>query len=215
MSPVYPIEIHTHRLPVYPGTAIVSLSPSGFHPLSGHWYSVGLHPWDTLHPDSAAEELALIPALLSHPQLLAVGEVGYDTLRGGELSLQQSCFEQQAAWAEEFRKPVVIHAVKAAELLWSSYRRLSPQMPWIIHGFRGKPQAAEQYCRHGLYLSYGHRFNPLAVRSTPLDRLLLESDESEEDIHTLYAEVARLKGETVESLHRIIGENVQKLFFPA
>ena len=40
-----PVDIHTHRLPQVPGTAIANCYPETFSPQSGGWYSVGIHPW--------------------------------------------------------------------------------------------------------------------------------------------------------------------------
>ena len=51
-------------------------------------------------------------------------------------------------------------------------------MPWIIHGFRGKPQLAEALIRQGFYLSLGERYNPMSAAVIPIDRLLAESDGS-------------------------------------
>ena len=81
-------------------------------------------------------------------------------------------------------------------------------MPWIIHGFRGKKQLAEQLLGAGLYLSFGVRYNPEALHSAwAAGRLLLETDESPVLIHTLYRQVAEelqitdvLLGQTIESI---------------
>ena len=37
-----PVDIHTHRLPQVPGTAIANCYPETFSPQSGGWYSVGI-----------------------------------------------------------------------------------------------------------------------------------------------------------------------------
>lgn len=41
----FPVDIHTHRLPPVPGTAIANRYPDTFVPEAGAWYSVGIHPW--------------------------------------------------------------------------------------------------------------------------------------------------------------------------
>ena len=58
-------------------------------------------------------------------------------------------------------------------------------MPWIIHGFRGKPQLAQQLLNNGFYISLGEHFNPQTVTIIPTNRLLFETDESTLDINTI------------------------------
>ena len=58
-------------------------------------------------------------------------------------------------------------------------------MPWIIHGFRGKPQLAQQLLNKGFYISLGEKFNPETVSIIPVDRLLFETDESPLNINKI------------------------------
>jgi TatD DNase family protein len=64
-------------------------------------------------------------------------------------------------------------------------------MPWIIHGFRGKPQLARQLINQGFYISLGELFNPQTATIIPTNRLLFETDESTLDIDTI---IERIKG---------------------
>ncbi len=57
-------------------------------------------------------------------------------------------------------------------------KELKPTQPWIIHGFRGKPQQAGQLLRAGFNLSLGPNFNPETARVIPSDRLHIETDDS-------------------------------------
>ena len=54
----------------------------------------------------------------------------------------------------------------------------------------------------GCYLSYGCRFNPAALAVTPLDRLLVETDEAQVDIRQVVALVADTLGIEHEKLER-------------
>lgn len=58
-------------------------------------------------------------------------------------------------FGREAGKPLVIHLVKAVDELLKVKRDLRPSNPWIIHGFRGKAALAEEYLKHGFYLSFG------------------------------------------------------------
>lgn len=213
MNNILPLDIHTHRLPSEPGSAIVNALIPHFKAEPGHWYSVGIHPWATAEEGQWKKHLSLLSHYLAHPQVVALGEAGYDRLRGGSLEEQKECFEAQASLAEEAGKPLILHVVKAFDELLLSRKRLLPSVPWIVHGFRGKPQQAQQLLDQGFYLSFGQRFNPLSVALTPGNRLLTESDESDADLATLSEKIALLRDEKPESLLLTLGENVQNLFF--
>ena len=79
--------------------------------------------------------------------------------------------------SENRELPLILHIVRAFPEIIALKKQLSPKQPWIIHGFRGKPQLASELLRHGFYLSIGEKYNPEAVAVIPRDRLLLESDE--------------------------------------
>lgn len=227
-----PTDIHAHRLPQLPGAAIVNGSPETFHPQGGEWYSVGIHPWDIASSamfrvpgiasafasvSSAAGGVQRLCSLLEewvrHPQVLAVGEAGLDKLADAPMDLQVEVFKHQARLAEEVGKPLVIHLVKAADELLKVKRDLRPSNPWIIHGFRGKAALAEEYLRHGFYLSFGEKYREEALRRVPADRLFIETDESEVPVGELYARAAGVRGVSPEELGETLRRNVRKLFF--
>jgi len=210
-----PTDIHTHHQFGLPGEAIINNSPEDFIPQKLYWYSIGIHPWEihkipTPYPTmkwKAFEKQA------KHPQVLAIGESGLDKQIQAPLPLQEQLFIRQALLAEELCKPLIIHAVKAANELWMLREQVKSSSPWIIHGFRGNAVLAEQYIRHGFYLSFGEHYHPEALCATPIDRLFLETDESPTPITTLYEHAAILRGISTDILQRAIGENIEKVFF--
>lgn len=171
------IDIHTHAPVPAPGR-IVNLDPSGPLPaiLEGQPYSAGIHPWNTAKADS--DSIARLDILAARPQVIAIGETGLDRLRGGDFAVQEALFEHHALLADSLGKPLVIHAVRAFPALIGMKRRLNPAVPWIIHGFRGKPQLARELLGQGFYLSLGEHFNPAARAVIPDWRLLAETDDS-------------------------------------
>ena len=206
------LDIHTHRLPEAPGTAVVSVCPPDFRPETGHLYSVGLHPW---HIGQEGHTLEALEAALRHPQVVAVGEAGLDRLAGAPLAeVQVPLFEAQARLADERGLPLVIHLVKCLPELLAARRRLRPQAPWIIHGFRGKPELAAECLRHGLYLSFGEHYRAETLLAVPTGRLFLETDESAVPIGTLHDRAAALRGIPPADLHQDLAENAAKCFFP-
>ena len=106
----------------------------------------------------------LLTEALFDPSVIALGEAGLDKSIDAPLSLQTEVFTEQVKLSEAFRKPLVIHCVKAWDELLAVKKDLNPQMPWVIHGFRGNDILAEQLIRKGLYLSFGMKFNPKALR---------------------------------------------------
>lgn len=176
------IDCHTHKQPPA-GNAIISTSPIGFSPTDGQFWSVGLHPW---HLDSFCgnaisikdEIWEKLERAASYPFVAAIGECGIDIPNGGLLATQMLAFRKQALLAERLKKPLMIHAVKAHDIIVGMKKELSPSQPWIIHGFRNKPTIAEIYLDAGCMLSFGEKFNPEALDMTPPDRILAETDES-------------------------------------
>lgn len=151
--------------------------------------------------------------LVRHPQVLAVGEAGLDKLADAPMVLQVEIFRHQARLAEEVGKPLVIHLVKATDELLKVKRALHPSNPWIIHGFRGKAVLAEEYLKHGFYLSFGEKFQEAALRRVPADRLFIETDESGVPVGELYARAAEVRGISPEELGETVRRNVRAVFF--
>ena len=206
------IDCHTHK--PYPAPdAIISVSPVAFDPMSGQKWSVGLHPWhlDLFCDDSMRikEEIWVeLVAAAADPAVAAIGECGIDIPKGGLLATQMLAFRRQALLAERLRKPLVIHSVKAHDLIVGMKRDINPQQPWVIHGFRNKPTIAAIYLDAGCFLSFGEKFNPESLDITPPDRLLAETDESELTIEDI---IMRLEKSAQKKLKDLIIEN-SKIF---
>lgn len=79
--------------------------------------------------------------------------------------------------SETLGKPLILHIVKSFPEIIALKKQWKPAQPWIIHGFRGKPQLARELLAHGFHLSYGKKYNPASLALTPASRLLRETDE--------------------------------------
>ena len=130
----------------------------------------------------------------SHPQVVAIGESGIDLLRGGVLFQQMLVFRQAVEVSEELSKPLIIHCVKAHDIIAQLRREMKPRMDWIIHGFRGKPTVAQILLQSGCSLSYGEQFNPESLAVTPFDRLYAETDTSTLSIDTIVQALSVSRG---------------------
>jgi TatD DNase family protein len=149
--------------------------------------AVGIHPHDA-HALTPALWDALA-ALARHPRVVAVGETGLDYFYDhSPREVQRQAFRDQIRLALEADKPVVCHIRDAhdhaREILDQSGVAGAPGRV-LIHCFTGTPDDAAAYVRMGCYVSFsgivtfkGKKNEPLraALRSVPLDRLLVETD---------------------------------------
>ena len=198
------IDIHTHNNT--PGDR--AIFNSGTIYLAGRSISVGIHPWYI--NENWKSELATIAGWAKATNVVAIGECGLDTLKSpAPAELQEEIFKAHTQLAEELHKPLIIHCVKAYDRLLALHKEMKPQQPWILHGFRGKPQLAKQLARAGLYISLGEQFNPDSAKAIPMEKLFIETDESRLHITDIYATVAAAKGITAEQLALQIAANAR------
>lgn len=171
-------DIHTHDLDAT-ADALIAVEPDVFAPRTGRFYSVGIHPWSTADKERVERALALLPQALAHPQTMALGEVGLDRLRGGDMDYQRQVLERQLSIAETRQFPVIIHAVRATQEIIDVHRRWRERLPglWVFHGMRQGPRVARMLLDEGFHLSFGARFNADALRLTPPDRRHAETDD--------------------------------------
>lgn len=210
-----PLDIHTHRTPKVPSQAIVNIRfPEPFHPVPGGYYSVGIHPWDVHLFDETQIDWKLFAQWASHPQVLAIGECGMDKKVHKDLLLRQErIFSRQVLIALEVKKPIIVHNVRAAGCLRLCKEYSNFHLPWIQHGFRGGQAVASRTVDHGFILSFGPRYDEEALRFVPLNELLLETDDSDVDIHEVYRRAAETRCIPVEELTAQVQQNIQRMFF--
>ena len=141
---------------------------------------------------------------------IAVGECGLDGLITVDEKLQNEVFQAQLSWAEEIRKPVIIHCVRRFSQILHFKKA---KIPLIIHGFNKKETIAEELLNVGFYLSFGRAaMESLSlqkiIRNIPIDRLFLETDNSDFSIQDLYEKVAEVKSVSFENLKNQMWENL-------
>lgn len=176
----------------------------------------GIHPWH-LTKGTIGRLISNVRSVTCSPNLLAIGEAGFDKLRGPEPEIQVRAFEEQVMIAESISKPLFIHCVRAWDVLLPEYKRLRPKMPWMIHGFRGKPELAHQLLAKGMYISFWFEFvlrpeSSILLRSIPVDRIFLETDGAEVDIRDIYNKVSNDLDIKVEELKKVIHSNFDVFF---
>lgn len=198
------IDVHTHN-----NAARNAIYSSGTLYRADRKISVGIHPWYI--NANWQSEFASIAGFAGKSNVAAIGECGLDMLKSPALiELQEEILKAHILLAEEVQKPLILHCVKAYDRLIALRKEMKPQQAWILHGFRGKPQQAEQLIKAGFYISLGEKFNTESAKVIPMERLFIESDESNAAIADIYAAVARAKGADIEELALQTMQNAAK-----
>lgn len=210
------INCHTHQLSDGDSIQILSLHltdtpPPSLRPRQA--LSWGLHPWYSadLDPEVALTELC---EKLRAPEVVALGEAGLDRFSATDYTLQKRLFREQIALSEALQLPLIIHLVRAVDDILALRRTLRPSQPWIIHGFRGKPQQAQQLLRHGLYLSFGlrHQSESLRLAYTAGHALLETDDERASLITEIYHSASQELAIPEEELRTELYDLIRRLF---
>ena len=202
------LDIHTHHNAPQP-QGIIAVSPDAFMPVAGQLYSVGIHPWDTAK-EITRQQWNLLEEAAQSDQVAAIGECGIDLTKGAPLFRQMQVMKRQIDLSEKIGKPLIIHDVKAHDVIIGLKKELKPRQSWIIHGFRGKPTVAEMLVRAGLYLSFGERFNPESLKKTPREFILAETDESPLTIMQVIDGLAAVAGADIKETVERNTENILK-----
>lgn len=196
------IDFHTHR-----ETAEGVVTPRSF----------AIHPWDAEKEKASGidEFRAKYRSRFDDAQL--IGECGLDKACSVGWQRQQQLFLWHIAIAEEQQKPMVIHCVRAFNEL-SALRRQHPQGTWVVHGFTGSLQLADQLFRQGILVSFGAALlDPRrtkvreCLKDTP-HPFLLETDDSPCGIEAVYRAAAEIRKTTPDLLASTIKKTYMTLF---
>ena len=216
------INIHTHNLNLnsnihciynlfHTDLEIAKINPKNL-------YSIGIHPWQTVNINIPIE-IEKIQKFASLSNVIAIGECGIDKLKGTDLLDQANAFESQAIIAEQVKKPIIIHCVKAFDEIIEIKRRIKPKVSWIIHGYRQSPELAKQLMNEGFILSFGEKVLNNEELTQALPKLLknniffLETDNIDNKaILNLYSQFSKKLGITETNLVVQIETSFEKVF---
>ena len=179
-------------------------------------FTVGAHPW-FLTADNRLTMMARVREFSVHPGVIAIGETGLDRLKGASQELQREIFLEHSEIAAGLGMPLIIHCVRAYDEVLAMKKSLKPRVPWLLHGFRGKPELARQLTSKGIYLSAWVEWaiRPVSInslREIPDDLFFLETDGFNISIEPVYKVVAGHLGIEVEELRERIYKNYLTLF---
>jgi TatD DNase family protein len=192
--------------------------------------TVGVHPQDA--SKAAPETFDRLRELLSHPKVLAIGEIGLDYYYDfSPRETQREVFARQLAIARDAALPVIIHTREA----WDDTVRLLKEAGiacGVMHCFAGGPEEAEQALGLGFHISFTGMVTfakaaavQAAARVVPSDRLLIETDapylapvpkRGRRNEPAFVVETARklagLRGTTFEQIASVTTGNFHRLF---
>ncbi len=188
-----------------------------------------------VHPDNIEEKeecLKLIEANISHPKILAIGEIGLDYYHNSTNKKEQiALLTQELELAQKHNLPVIIHNRNATEDLITILKKY--HCKGIIHCFNGSLETAKIFIKLGFYLGINGiiTFKNCKLKEVtaqlPATSLLLETDcpyITPEPLRGIPNEPMYLKYTAqvlaqslkieVSELASILEENFQNLFNP-
>jgi TatD DNase family protein len=220
MNPIPFIDIHTHPNRVESETIIVqNIFPGeGFAAFTGrNFYSVGLHPWHLKTPDENNEMMQMVEDALEFDHVCFVGECGLDKKVEIDFDEQMRVFSAQAIIAEEFKRPLIIHCVKAHNKVFELHRKLHPEMPWIMHGYNGNVQITQQLAQHGILFSFGKSLfdgkskSIESLKYLPMEKIFFETDEFDGAVDQIYERAATIKNVSPDILKIEVWNNFNRI----
>ncbi|MBM9461988.1 TatD family hydrolase [Aeromicrobium sp. YIM 150415] len=149
--------------------------------------AVAMHPNDAARMDDSVLDGALsrIDELAADPAVRAVGETGLDYFRTGPEGRprQQRSFREHIAIATRHDRTLVIHDRDAHDDVLAVLDDTGIPDRVVMHCFSGGPEFALECLERGAFLSFAGtvtfknaEYLREALRVTPLDRVLVETD---------------------------------------
>ncbi len=200
-----------------------------------HLYAtVGVHPE---YVDAEEPSVERLVALASHPKVIAIGETGLDYYwQKDRPEWQRQRFRTHIRAALACGKPLVVHMRDAAPDTLRLLREEGAQrVGGVMHCFTENWAVAQEAIDLGFHISFSGIVtfkNAAAIKEVaqkaPLDRILVETDapylapvpyrgKPNEPAYVRYvaAEVAALRGVTLEAVAAATSDNFYRLFSTA
>lgn len=195
--------------------------------------TVGIHPHDAKDYEPQKHDV-LLKEWAQKEKVVAIGEIGLDYHYDySPRDIQQDVFIRQLIIAKEVKLPIVIHNRESMEdMVRILKEHFTPEYGGIMHSYSGSVEMAKVFLEMGFYLSISGpltfsnaRKLPEVVAMMPLDRLLVETDspyltptphrgKRNEPAYVRFvaAEIARIRGISLEEVSEITTENTRKAF---
>ena len=191
--------------------------------------AVGFHPQEVdMFTDEGFEK---IKQLLSHPKVVAIGEIGLDYHYGtDDKERQKAMFRKQLQLAVDTNMPVIIHerdcVADCLEIVFDY------DVGGVFHAFSGSKETAKLLLDRGWYISFpgtvtfkNARYSVENAAFVPDDRILTETDAPYLTAHPFRGKrndssymrytlekIAEIRNTTFEHIERVTEENAKRLF---
>lgn len=194
--------------------------------------AIGWNPEDAI--DMTEADFQMIKQELSHPGIVALGEIGLDYhWDKSPKKVQHDVFRRQIRLAKEAGLPLIIHNREATEDVVRILREEHAEtVGGVMHCYSDNWEWAQQFIDLNFFISFG---GPLTFKNAqlqretaaqvPLDRLLIETDcpflsphpfrgkRNEPARVRLVAEkLAEIKGMPLDAIEKITTENALSCF---
>lgn len=210
------INIHTHHTKPVEGIFSIGNLYKDFDAIEpDSFYSVGLHPW-FISVGTWQQQFSAVKEKTQLPNVLAIGEAGLDKACETDFALQQMVFAAHIQLANERRKPLIVHCVRAHAEAIALLKKEQVNVPVVFHGFNKSKELALQLVNQGFYLSFGHALQKDSlkevIRQLPIEQVLLETDNSTAAIAEVYGWAASAFQIDEESLSLQLFKTASKIF---
>ncbi len=190
--------------------------------------TLGVHPEEV---ESFKEsDLEFIEKNLSHPKIIAIGEIGLDYHYEKETKEKQiKLFELQLALAEKYDLPVVIHSREATQDTIECLKKY--KVKGVIHSFSGSLETAKIYIKMGFLLGINGVITfkncnlKDVIKEVDLHSIVLETDSpyltpvpfrgkrnEPSKVLTIADYVSEIYHVSRETLSEITNANIQRVF---
>ena len=175
---------------------------------ASRYYFAGIHPWNLRKPKykNTGYYFDLLERAVRRGFFL--GETGIDRLHPN-IEIQIDYFRHHYNLAQTYERPLTFHSVHADATILSVIKSPYPKM--IYHSFVGSLRNAEPFLKKNVFLSFSRRSlyssaTAETIRECPSDRLLIESDSTDEEPSSILTEVL----EKTASIRKITVDNLLK-----
>jgi len=177
----------------------------------------GLHPWYAA--DAVSDWTRGLEDYLLEFEAALIGECGFDRLKNPDFESAQKVFEPQLELAYAFKRPLMLHMVRADTWLENYFGRL-PQNS-IFHSFSGSIEMLKKILKFGHMISINKKFfnkkDAVQILAyAPLENVLIETDapfqSMPEDLDFVASRIAEIKGlSEEETRQRLYTNALEKL----
>lgn len=174
-----------------------------------------------IHPNEISEDIEdyffWLKEISLEKNCVAIGECGLDGLVKVDEKLQEDIFAKQIDYANQIRKPIIIHCVRRFSRL--NHFKKRAKVPMIIHGFNKRKTIGDDLLKNDFSLSFGQSILydvnlQNFFKKFPLHKIFLESDSADFNLDELYEKAAFLKNMKLNDFVSIINENIHNLKIP-